>query len=153
MCFCKTRQSKVLKAKRDIIVYKLGVRADKAIFTPYFMTNFSYIAGIKNTTDPNFDTSHIKEGFHGYINIGLTITVFTPVSAVVQKNTKDKPTISIYPTINERLYLGKFIVPKGAIYCVNEYNEIISNQIIYTGQYANVWRVFDTNLKESFNSI
>ena len=64
MCFCKTRQSKVLKAKRDIIVYKLGVRADKAILTHYFITSFSYIAGIKNTTDPNFDTSHIKEGFH-----------------------------------------------------------------------------------------
>lgn len=66
MCFCKTRQSKVLKAKRDIVVYKIGVEANKAIFTPYFMTNFSYIAGIKNTTNPNFDISHIKEGFHGY---------------------------------------------------------------------------------------
>lgn len=153
MCFCKTRQSKVLKAKRDIIVYKLGVRADKAIFTPYFMTNFSYIAGIKNTTNPNFDISHIKEGFHGYINIVLTITVVTPVCVVIQKNTKDKPTISIYPTHNELLYLGKFIVPKGAIYCVNKDNEIVSNQIIYTGQYSNVWRIFDTNLKESFNSI
>lgn len=25
MCFCKTRQSKVLRAKRDIVVYKIGV--------------------------------------------------------------------------------------------------------------------------------
>lgn len=153
MCFWKSKQSKVLKAKRDIVVYKIGVEANKAIFTPYFMTNFSYIAGIKNTTNPNFDISHIKEGFHGYINIVLTITVVTPVCIVIQKNTKDKPTISIYPTHNEFLYLGKFIVPKGAIYCVNKDNEIVSNQIIYTGQYSNVWRIFDTNLKESFNSI
>lgn len=153
MCFCKTRQSKVLRAKRDIVVYKVGVEANKAIFTPYFMTKFSYIADIKNTTDPNFNISHINEGFHGYINIVLTICAFTPVSAVIQKNTKDRPTISIYPTINETLYLGKFIVPKGAIYCVNELNEIVSNQIIYTGQYSNVWRLFDTDLKESFNSI
>lgn len=58
MCFCKTRQSKVLRAKRDIVVYKIGVKANKAIFTPYFMTKFSYIAGIKNTTDPNFNISH-----------------------------------------------------------------------------------------------
>lgn len=59
-----------------------------------------------------------------------------------------KPTIGIYSMINESLYLGKFIVPKGTIYCVNECNEIVSNQIIYTGQYSNVWRVFDINLKE-----
>lgn len=141
MCFCKTRQSKVLRAKRDIVVYKIGVEANKAIFTPYFMTKFSYIAGIKNTTDPNFNISHINEGFHGYINIALTITVVTPTSVVLQKNTKDRPPISIYPTNNKTLYLGKFIIPKGAIYCVNENNEIVSNQIIYTGQYSNVWEV------------
>lgn len=140
-------------AEKDIEVYKIGVKANKAIFTPYFITKFSYIAGIKNTTDPNFNISHINEGFHGYINIALTITVVTPVSVVIQKNTKDKSVISIYPTNNELLYLGKFIVPKGAIYCVNESNEIVSNQIIYTGQYSNVWRIFDTDLKESFNSI
>lgn len=140
-------------AKRDFYVYKIGRASDKAIFTPYFMTKFSYIAGIKNTTDPNFNISHINEGFHGYINIALTITVVTPVSVVIQKNTKNKPTISIYPTNNELLYLGKFIVPKGAIYCVNELNEIVSNEIIYTGQYSNVWKIFDTDLKESFNSI
>lgn len=153
MCFCKTRLSKVLRAKRDIVVYKIGIEANKAIFTPYFMTKFSYIAGIKNTTDPNFNISHINEGFHGYINIALTITVVTPVSVVIQKNTKDRSLINIYPTNNELLYLGKFIVPKGAIYCVNESNEIVSNQIIYTGQYSNVWIIFDTDLKESFNSI
>lgn len=153
MCFLKSKQSKILRARRDIVVYKIGKKANKAIFTPYFMTKFSYITGIKNITDPNFNISHINEGFHGYINIALTITVITPAFAVIQKNTKDKPVISIYPTNNELLYLGKFIVPKGAIYCVNELNEIISNQIIYTGQYYNVWRIFDTNLKESFNSI
>ena len=150
---CWVGKCDVKIAKRDFYVYKIGVKANKAIFTPYFITKFSYIAGIKNTTDPNFNISHINEGFHGYINIALTITVIPPASAVIQKNTKNKPTISIYPTNNELLYLGKFIVPKGAIYCVNESNEIVSNQIIYTGQYSNVWRIFDTNLKESFNSI
>lgn len=85
MCFIKTRGSKVLRAKRDIVVYKIGVEANKAIFTPYFMTKFSYITGIKNTTDPNFNISYINEGFHGYINIALTITIITPVSVVIQK--------------------------------------------------------------------
>ena len=154
MCFCKTIQSKVLRAKRDIVVYKIGTVADKNTFVPYFVNNFIYTMGIKYQTSPDFGSNLMIVGYHGYINIVLTIAALTsPVSAVIQKNTKDRPTISIYPTINETLYLGKFIVPKGAIYCVNELNEIVSNQIIYTGQYSNVWRLFDTDLKESFNSI
>ena len=154
MCFWKSKQSKVLRAKRDIVVYKIGTVADKNTFVPYFVNNFIYTTDIKYQTSPDFGSNLMIVGYHGYINIALTIAALTsPVSAVIQKNTKDRPTISIYPTINETLYLGKFIVPKGAIYCVNELNEIISNQIIYTGQYSNVWRLFDTDLKESFNSI
>ena len=154
MCFWKSKQSKVLRAKRDIVVYKIGTVADKNTFVPYFVNSFIYTTDIKYQTSPDFRSNLMIVGYHGYINIALTIAALTsPVSAVIQKNTKDRPTISIYPTINETLYLGKFIVPKGAIYCVNKLNEIISNQIIYTGQYSNVWRLFDTNLKESFNSI
>ena len=48
----------------------------------------------------------------------------------------------------DTLDLGKFIVPKGAIYCVNKSNEIVSNEIIYTGQYFSVLKALDTNLKE-----
>lgn len=144
----------MLRAKRDIVVYKIGTVADKNTFVPYFVNSFIYTTDIKYQTSPDFGSNLMIVGYHGYINIALTIAALTsPVSAVIQKNTKDRPTISIYPTINETLYLGKFIVPKGAIYCVNELNEIISNQIIYTGQYSNVWRLFDTDLKKSFNSI
>ena len=92
------------------------------------------------------------EGYHGYINIIITSSAI-PVSVAIQKNTKDKPVISIYPSNYKPLYLGKFIVPKGAIYCVNELNEIVSNKMIYTGQYSSVWEALDTNLKEFFNSI
>lgn len=34
MCFIRTKESKLLIAKRDIIVYKVDVQ----MFTPYFMT-------------------------------------------------------------------------------------------------------------------
>lgn len=66
----------------------------------------------------------------------------------VHKNTKWKLQITIYITYDMPLYLGKFIVPKGATYCVNELNEIVSSQIIYTGQYINVLEALGTNLKE-----
>ena len=152
MCFRKSKQSKILRATRDIVVYKIGNEANKKAFVPYFIGSFKYLTGIKCQTSPEFGNNIIIEGYHGYINIEITSSS-VPVSVAIQKNTKDKPVISIYPSNYEPLYLGKFIVPKGAIYCVNELNEIVSNQIIYTGQYSNVWRIFDTNLKESFNSI
>ena len=152
MCFWKSKQSKVLRAKRDIVVYKIGTVADKNTFIPYFVNSFIYTMGIKYRESPDFRSNLMIMGYHGYINIIITSSS-VPVSVVIQKNTKDKPVISIYPSNYKPLYLGKFIVPKGAIYCVNELNEIISNKIIYTGQYSSVWKVLDTNLKESFNSI
>ena len=153
MCFWKSKQSKVLRAKRAIVVYKIGEFADENTFIPYYVNNFTYKIGRKCQICPDFEGHSITVGFHGYINIIVTDIKFPQLHAVIQKNTKQKPLISIYSTFQDALYLGKFIVPKGAIYCVNELNEIVSNQIIYTGQYSNVWRLFDTNLKESFNSI
>lgn len=44
MCFWK--QSKVLRAKRDIVVYKIGDKANT--FVPYFIGSFKYLAGIKH---------------------------------------------------------------------------------------------------------
>lgn len=152
MCFWKSKQSKVLRAKRDIVVYKIGSEANKNAFVPYFVGSFKYLTGIKCQTSPEFGSNLMIEGYHGYINIMITSSAI-PVSVVIQKNTKDKPVISIYPSNYESLYLGKFIVPKGAIYCVNAHNEIVSNQMVYTGQYSSVWKTLDTNLKEYFNSI
>ena len=152
MCFWKSKQSKVLRAKRDIVVYKIGDKANKNTFVPYFIGSFKYLTGIKCQTFPDFKSNIMIEGYHGYINIIITSSAI-PVSVAIQKNTKDKPIISIYPSNYKPLYLGKFIVPKGAIYCVNELNEIVSNKMIYTGQYTSVWEALDTNLKEFFNSI
>ena len=42
MCFIKTKESKLLIAKRDITVYKVGIYADVQMFTPYFMTDYFY---------------------------------------------------------------------------------------------------------------
>ena len=42
MCFYKTKESKVLIAKRDIKVYKLGTYADNDSFNPFFYKDFTY---------------------------------------------------------------------------------------------------------------
>lgn len=36
MCFYKTKESKVLVAKRNIVVYKIGIYADNTFFRPYY---------------------------------------------------------------------------------------------------------------------
>lgn len=153
MCFRKSEQSKVLRAKKDIIVYKIGEFANEDTFTPYFVDSFTYKTGIQCLTCPDFKSHVITIGFHGYINILVTTDIPSRLNAIVQKNNKYRPVITIYRTLQYTLYLGRFIIPKGAVYCVNDSNEIVSDQIIYTGQYASVRKASDVNLKEFFNSI
>ena len=42
MCFYKTKKSKVLIAKRNIKVYKIGIYADNDSFNPFYYDNFKY---------------------------------------------------------------------------------------------------------------
>ena len=138
----------MLRAKRDIVVYKIGDFANKDTFVPYFMNSFTYKTSKKCQICPDFKSHSITVGFHGYINIIVTNIKSPQLHAVIQKNTKQKSLISIYSTLQDTLYLGKFIIPKGAIYCINNLNEIVSNEMIYTGQYSSVLKALDTNLKE-----
>ena len=57
MCFWKSKQSKVLRAKRDIVVYKIGDKANKNTFVPYFIGSFKYLTGIKYQTFPDFKSN------------------------------------------------------------------------------------------------
>lgn len=139
MCFYKSKQSKILIAKRDIVVYKIGAYANRFNFMPYFKSNFWYATGIEVTTNPNFNISDIEKGFHSYINI-ITKSYYdrSILHVDVHKNTKRASLISMYSVINKPLYVGKFIIPKGATYCVNKSNEVVSDKIIYTGKYTSI---------------
>lgn len=46
------------------------------------------------------------------------------------------------------LYLCTFIVPKGSIYIVNYYNEVVSNTLIYTGKFKHINKNEAFNIKE-----
>ena len=46
----------------------------------------------------------------------------------------------MYPFITtdvlyNHVYVGKFIIPKGSTYMVNYYNEVVSNTLVYTGNF------------------
>ena len=148
MCFWKSKQSKVLRAKRAIVVYKIGESADENTFVPYYMNGFTYKTGEKYLRCPDFNSNSITVGFHGYINIIVTDIKSLQLYAVIQKNTEQKSLISIYSTLQDRLYLGKFIIPKGATYCLNSNGEVVSDSLMYTGNHIKITLDRAYNTKE-----
>ena len=131
MCFWKSKQSKVLIAKRDIVVYKIGVYADKGIFKPFYYQEFEYPVNQIVFTKVKF-TDTIDCGFHSYINCKL-VFFYDKVSLY----SCGKLILWIFLPTNT-VYLGEFIIPKGAIYCLNRYGEVVSDKLIYTGNHIEI---------------
>ena len=70
MCFYKTKESKVLIAKRDIKVYKLGVYANGGIFEPFFRSYFKYFTNQIVFEKVKF-TNMIAQGLHSFLTCEL----------------------------------------------------------------------------------
>ena len=129
MCFYKTKQSKVLKAKRDIKVYKIGVYSDDGIFNPFFYQEFEYPVNQIMFTEVKF-TDGIDWGFHSYINCEL-------VSSYNNVNLYSCGKLILWVSLLS-VYLGEFIIPKGATYCLNKYGEVVSDKLMYTGNHIEI---------------
>ena len=129
MCFYKTKQSKVLKAKRDIKVYKIGVYADESIFNSFFYQEFEYPVNQIVFTEVKF-TDTIDWGFHSYINCEL-------VSSYNKINLYSCEKLIHWISL-QTVYLGEFIIPKGATYCLNKYGEVVSDKLMYTGNHIEI---------------
>ena len=131
MCFYKTRQSKVLIAKRDIKVYKIGVYADDGIFKPFFHSYFGYSTNQIVFEKVKF-TYIINCGFHSYINCEL-------VSSYNKVNLYSCGKLILWVSLlRNTVYLGEFTIPKGATYCLNRYGEVVSDKLMYTGNYVEI---------------
>ena len=131
MCFYKTKQSKVLIAKRDIKVYKIGIYADNDSFNPFFYQEFEYSVNQIVFTKVKF-TDTIDWGFHSYINCELV-----SFDNKVNLYYCGKLILWIFLPINT-VYLGEFIIPKGAAYCLNRYGEVVSDKLMYTGNHIEI---------------
>ena len=129
MCFWKSKQSKVLKAKRDIKVYKIGVYADEGIFKPFFRSYFEYPVNQIVFTEVKF-TDTIDWGFHSYINCEL-------VSSYNKINLYSCEKLIHWISL-QTVYLGEFIIPKGATYCLNRYGEVVSDKLMYIGNHIEI---------------
>ena len=131
MCFWKSKQSKVLKAKRDIKVYKIGVYADDTSFNSFFYQEFEYpVNQIVFTKVKFIDT--INWGFHSYINCELVSSYNN-----VKLYSCGKPILWV-SLLRNTVYLGEFIIPKGATYCLNRYGEVVSDKLMYTGNHIKI---------------
>ena len=129
MCFYKTKQSKVLIAKRDIKVYKIGVYADNDSFNPFYYDNFTYYVNQTVFENVKF-TDTINCGFHSYINCKLA-----PFYNNVNLYSCGK--LILWVSL-QTVYLREFIIPKGAIYCLNRYGEVVSDKLMYTGNHIEI---------------
>lgn len=131
MCFYKTKESKVLIAKRDIVVYKIGTYADDDSFYPFFYRAFEYRVNQIVSTEVKF-TDTIDWGFHSYINCKL-IPLATDINLYSGRNFLYSISALMYT-----VYLGEFIIPKGATYCLNRYGEVVSDKLMYTGNHIEI---------------
>ena len=131
MCFYKTKESKVLIAKRDIKVYKIGVYANESIFKLFFRSYFEYLTNQIVFEKVKF-TNMIAQGLHGFLTCEL-VPFALNVNLYSCKNLICYLSLTIYT-----VYLGEFIIPKGATYCLNNNGEVVSDKLMYIGNHIEI---------------
>lgn len=146
MCFNKTKESKLLIAKRGITVYKVGCFADEVRFYSYFMTTYTYSRNAPMRECVDFDRNSIDIGLHSLLSL----------QGIYNSRTEDISFFSngnLYPFIiinvlYNHVYVGKFIIPKGSTYIVNCHNEVVPNTLIYTGKFKYINKNENFNIKD-----
>ena len=146
MCFNKTKESKLLIAKRNITVYKVGCFADEVRFYPYFMTTYMYRKETPTHECIEFNATYIRIGLHSLLSL-------QGVYNVSDENTIFLSNGNIFPflitnVLYNNVYVGKFIIPKDSIYIVNSYKEVVSDTLIYTGKFKYINKNEDFNVKD-----
>ena len=132
MCFIRTKESKVLVAKRGIKVYKIGAYADEGTFKPFFYSDFDYPVN-QLVVEPVIFADSIEYGLHSYLNCILYPLYPAAVDLYTQRNLRYTLSLSLYS-----IFLGEFLIPAGTLYCLNSKGEVVSNRLIYTGNYIKV---------------
>lgn len=147
MCFWKSKESKVLIAKNNITVYKLGCFADSDIFNPVYKESYCYYKNKMTKENVYFNDNIMFEGFHSYIT--CIVEVRNRLDYLFVEITSPNKYLDNVLLLNkDNAFLGKFIIPKGSTYCMNIANEVISNSIIYTGNYIKLVDNMDFNAKD-----
>ena len=123
-------------AKRDFYVYKLGSVSNKGfeslyqdfIYEPKEINKKVELNPIPFYKDKSF--YKIYEGYHSYKDI---VMPYSDLLSYCRTIYLGKIKLSHYPY--NIYHLATFIVPKGAKYYEDEFGEIVSSEIVYTGKY------------------
>ena len=132
MCFIRTKESKVLVAKRGIKVYKIGTYADESTFKPFFYSDFNYPVN-QLVVEPVIFADSIEYGLHSYLN--CILYPLYPAAVDLETQGIRQYTLSLSRYL---IFLGEFLIPAGTLYCLNNSGEVVSNRLIYTGNYIKV---------------
>ena len=143
-------------AEKDIEVYKIGCWKNKG-FSPYYCDTFIYKPNIPNkeiklvmNNRACLNIFYIDEGYHSYsgecfvelFNKDVNFVGVFSIGSILKKPKVKKKNIIyfdkiyfIHEHIDDSFIIGKFIIPKGTEYYKNEVGEIVSSNIIWTGEY------------------
>lgn len=132
---------------KDIEVYKVVCKADKKSCkssvqgfmyeanTLYKIPSIELKKSYMYRTYSVLSVIYVQEAYHSYTKIQHTL------SRIYQKGSiyKSKGIIvgnQLTPIrLDNPYYVATFVIPKGSQYAINWKDEIISNQILYTGKY------------------
>ena len=117
-------------AEEDVIVYKLG-RIIDGKFIPYFKCFFAYTANslnkeVKLGRDIGLVYVSIDEGYHSYAS---NYKSFNELNLMMLLDGGLLNYKSDYEYV-----IGKFLIPKGSEYYENDKGDIVSSQLIWTGE-------------------
>lgn len=135
MCWISAKVTKQV-AKRDFYVYKIGTHANNSSFIPFYYNDFEYHAIQTVSELVAFEgiiekgLAIIEKGLHSYLSCVLYPIYPRAIDLYTLGDYRYTLSFSLYS-----LFLGKFIIPKGATYCLNNRGEVVSNMLIYTGNY------------------
>ena len=126
-----------LSTKEDIVVYKIGyLKTDLfgTTFFPYYYNDFPYES---NSIEPEIklnicDYNIIEKGYHSYSEDCYLTKIFRYMIMISNNNDIINDTYYLYPSYD--MCIGKFIIPKGSEYYENYLGEIVSSQIMWTGE-------------------
>lgn len=141
MCFIQTKESKLLIAKRDIKVYKIGKYANTTKFISLFR-DFTYHTSSIEQVDIDFEKLIISKGLHSLINLNIESCNW----GAIVRDTTHNPYMAV--SCNDILTIGEFIIPKESKYVLNRIGEVVSNNLMYTGRYLNFKPTSDLKIKE-----
>ena len=146
MCWIENIRSLDLQiANRDIELYKIVSDASKQ-FCKSIIQEFIYEANIRYEMDAmeleesSFSSAfyttnliYITKAYHSYTKIRFTLRKpYDPCSTHEYKGIIEG-NLLMPIRIDNPYYVATFVIPKGSQYAVNWKGEIVSNQIIYTG--------------------